>query len=48
MDDKQIEEALRAVISSLDYDLHKSIENDEETGEDHYPELVAQFKEAAR
>jgi len=29
--------ALRRLISYLDYDLHKSIECDEETGDDNYP-----------
>ena len=38
-----VESALRHVISDIDYDIHKSIEADEETGEDGYPELTEQF-----
>lgn len=35
-----IEGVLRAFMSDLDYDLHKGIECDEETGEDGYPEMA--------
>jgi hypothetical protein len=34
-----IEEALRKLLADLDYDLHKAIESNEETGEDEYPVL---------
>lgn len=37
------EAALRAVIASVDYDLHKQIECDEEDGTNHYPGLAAKF-----
>lgn len=39
----RVESALRDLISYVDYDLHKQLESDEETGEDIYPELVQQF-----
>jgi hypothetical protein len=38
--------ALKQVISDLDYDLHKNLEEDEETGNDGYPELLEEFLEA--
>lgn len=41
----RVDAALRALISDLDYDLHKNIECDEETGEDGYPDLVDEFVE---
>lgn len=37
------EQALRAIITQEDYDLHKGIERHEETGEDGYPALAEQF-----
>lgn len=43
LDPKRVDAALRATINDLDYDLHKSIECDEETGEDSYPILVEGF-----
>jgi hypothetical protein len=38
-----VDAALRAVVADLDYDLHKSVERDESTGEDTYPQYVASF-----
>lgn len=38
-----VDEALRRVIEHIDYDLHKEIERDEETGEDTYSEHVERF-----
>lgn len=38
-----VDKALRQVIEHADYDLHKSIEQDEETGEDNYAEHVDRF-----
>jgi hypothetical protein len=46
LDPKAVDYALRKVISLLDYDLHKSLEHDEETGEDTYGEEVATFTAA--
>lgn len=43
-----VEAALRLVLSELDYDLHKSIESDEETGEDNYPLLAGAMFQALR
>lgn len=43
LDSERVGRALRAVIADLDYDLHKGIERDEETGEDTYHETVAAF-----
>lgn len=43
LDADALEAALRATISDLDYDLHKSLESDEETGEDTYPNVVSAF-----
>lgn len=37
------EKGLRAVIAKEDYDLHKAIACNEETGEDGYPALAEQF-----
>jgi hypothetical protein len=39
----RVERALRSLISDLDYDIHKSLESDEETGLDSYPDLTAEF-----
>lgn len=38
-----VDYALRRVIALLDYDLHKALEHDEETGEDTYDGPVEQF-----
>jgi hypothetical protein len=38
-----VEDALRNFLAHLDYDLHKSLEHDEETGEDCYPETARAF-----
>ena len=40
-----VEATLRDFISELDYDLHKSLERDEETGEDTYHQQAALFLE---
>jgi hypothetical protein len=39
----QVESSLRDLLADLDYDLHKSIERDESTGENRYPEIAADF-----
>jgi hypothetical protein len=36
-------EALKQIISDLDYDIHKSLECDEEDGTDRYPALAERF-----
>ena len=38
-----VEEALKQIISHLDYDLHKYIEVPEDGGDDGYPTLTARF-----
>lgn len=38
-----VQEALEWTISHLDYDLHKALLEDEETGENTYPEVVTLF-----
>lgn len=44
LDPKKVEASLREFISrEVDYDIHKQIENDEETGEDLYPDLAKKF-----
>lgn len=43
LDPERVEAALRELIAHVDYDTHKYIECDEETGEDRYPELVEDF-----
>jgi hypothetical protein len=43
-----VDAGLRAVITFLDYDLHKSVECDEETGEDRYGDEVERFLTAYR
>lgn len=43
LDPKAVDYALRRLIALLDYDLHKSLEHDEETGEDTYHGPVTQF-----
>ncbi|MFF9197310.1 hypothetical protein ACF09L_19090 [Streptomyces sp. NPDC014779] len=52
VDVKAVEAALREYLSRLDYDLHKSIERDEETGEDTYDAeaeaLFGYIRDAAR
>lgn len=34
----QVEDALRTYVANLDYDTHKNLECDEESGEDTYPD----------
>ena len=41
-----VDKALRQVVEFLDYDLHKQLECDEETGEDTYGEHVQRFIDA--
>lgn len=41
----RLERTLRAFVSELDYDLHKSWECNEEDGGDDYPLLVQAFIE---
>lgn len=43
LDPEAVGAALRKVIEFADYDLHKQIECDEETGEDTYAEHVERF-----
>lgn len=43
LDHKKVEAALRSIISDVDYDRHKELERDEETGVDRYPDLAAEF-----
>lgn len=43
LDRAAVDAALRQVIAHADYDLHKSLERDEETGEDTYGEHVDRF-----
>lgn len=43
IDRAAVDKALRKVIEFADYDLHKGIEHDEETGEDTYGEHVDRF-----
>lgn len=45
LDREAVDKALRTVITWVDYDLHKSLERDEETGEDMYGEHVDRFIE---
>lgn len=40
-----VEATLREWVTGLDYDLHKSLECDEETGKDTYPQLTLWFLE---
>lgn len=40
---KQVEKALMHVISHIDYDQHKQLLSDEETGENTYGEWVDEF-----
>jgi hypothetical protein len=42
-DPARVEIALRELLADIDYDLHKQIERDEETGEDNYPKVSATF-----
>jgi hypothetical protein len=46
LDPTRVRKALEAVIERQDYDLHKAILSDEETGEDAYPAVVEQFMAA--
>lgn len=41
----RVDAALREVFAQADYDLHKSIEHDEDSGEDTYAEHVQRFVE---
>lgn len=41
----RVDAALREVFAHADYDLHKSIEHDEDSGEDTYAEHVQRFVE---
>jgi hypothetical protein len=43
LDPERVDRALRIVIADLDYDLHKSLKRDPETGEDTYHASVAAF-----
>ena len=43
LDHKKVEAALRKIIAQVDYDTHKYIECDEDSGEDRYPDLAAEF-----
>jgi hypothetical protein len=43
LDRTAVDAALRRVVEFLDYDLHKQLECDEETGEDTYAEHVDRF-----
>jgi hypothetical protein len=43
LDRAAVDRALRKVIEFADYDLHKGIEHDEETGGDTYSEHVYRF-----
>lgn len=43
LDRSAVDAALRQVFSWADYDLHKGIECDEDTGEDTYGEHVDRF-----
>lgn len=43
LDPFKVDQALRLIISDLDYDLHKNLENDEETGVDVYPAIASVF-----
>lgn len=40
---ERVEAALRHTIATLDYDLHKSLESDEQTGEDTYDQVTGIF-----
>ncbi|KQO98337.1 hypothetical protein [Leifsonia sp. Leaf264] len=46
IDRARAEKALRRTIAELDYDIHKSLESDEETGEDTYADWVDVFIDA--
>ena len=43
LDPFKVDRALRLIISDLDYDLHKNLESDEETGTDVYPAIASAF-----
>jgi hypothetical protein len=46
LDVERVEATLRNFVSlHVDYDIHKSFEQDEETGEDAYPDLAQRFVE---
>ena len=46
LDRKAVDAALRTVMTWVDYDLHKSLERDEETGQDTYGGHVDRFMAA--
>lgn len=46
LDPERVDHALRHLIALLDYDIHKSLESDEQTGEDSYDDQVRIFIEA--
>lgn len=44
LDAVRLESTLREFVSAeIDYDIHKNLEADEETGDDSYPELTKKF-----
>lgn len=45
LDPKRLDRVLRDFLADVDYDLHKSWECDEETGEDCYHVLVESFND---
>jgi hypothetical protein len=42
---EMLDQFVRALVSHVDYDIHKGYECGEEDGEDHYPELVEEAAE---
>lgn len=46
LDAERVDRALRNLLADIDYDIHKSYECDEMTGEDDYHILVKAFIEA--
>lgn len=46
LDREAVDKALRTVLAWVDYDLRKSLERDEENGEDTYAEHVDRFMAA--
>jgi hypothetical protein len=45
LDPKRVDKAFRKLIRRVDYDTHKYIECDENSGKDRYPELAKDFIE---
>lgn len=43
LDVERVSSALQSIVSDVDYDLHKNLIWDEETGKNHYPELADDF-----